>query len=258
MDAVAPSVAREIRVSDLTARIVAHPIYNKIRDEATLRRFMGAHVFCVWDFQSLLKALQRELTCVEVPWIPSADPEARRLINEIVLDEESDEAPGGRHLSHFELYLEAMDAAGGDVAPIRDLLEDLRTGARLDAALGRAELPPGVADFVLATFRTIASGGLHRIAASFTYGREDVIPEMFGRLVESLSDRAPDAWSLLRFYLERHIEHDGDRHGPMARSLVARLCGDDSIRWAEAETAAREALEARLALWDAIERTLVR
>ncbi len=114
--------SREIRVSDLVSRLVAHPLYGRIRDEEMLRRFLESHVYCVWDFQSLLKALQRGLTCVEVPWLPSADPEARRLVNEIVLDEESDEVPGGRHLSHFELYLEAMDAAGADVPRINGLL----------------------------------------------------------------------------------------------------------------------------------------
>ena len=82
-------------------RLMQHPLYKSITDERGLQIFMASHVFCVWDFQCLLKSLQRHLTCVEVPWLPSADPEARRLINEIVLDEESDLTPSGAHLSHL-------------------------------------------------------------------------------------------------------------------------------------------------------------
>jgi hypothetical protein len=77
-------------VGDLFERLLSHHLYQHICDERSLRLFMRAHVFAVWDFQSLIKALQRMLTCVEIPWLPSGDPLARRLINEIVLDEESD------------------------------------------------------------------------------------------------------------------------------------------------------------------------
>ena len=81
----------EINTTELVDRLISHSLYAELRDEESLRIFMRSHVFCVWDFQSLLKALQRLVTCVEVPWLPTADPEARRLVNEIVLDEESDE-----------------------------------------------------------------------------------------------------------------------------------------------------------------------
>lgn len=245
-------VEREICVGDLIERLVAHPLYGQVQNEETLRTFMRSHVFCVWDFQSLLKSLQRSLTCVELPWVPTADPESRRLVNEIVLDEESDATSDGRHLSHFELYLEAMAWAGADRNPITNLLDSLQRGLSLESALASTDLPPGVGRFVRSTFRFIDSGSVHQIAAAFTYGREDVIPEMFSKLVENLSDESPEIWSPFRYYLERHIEHDGDRHGPLSRMLVARLCGDDPRLWSEAEAAAREAIEERLVLWDEI------
>jgi hypothetical protein len=231
-----------------------------------LRRFMESHVFAVWDFQSLLKAMQQRLTCTGVPWIPTADAEARRLVNEIVLDEESDELPADEaerlelvgpdgpltSASHFELYLAAMRQADADKRPIERLLASLRDNRPLDAALASCGGPPAAVEFVRHTFSVIASGQTHRIVAAFTYGREDVIPSMFRNLVTSLADEDPDTWGIFRFYLERHIAHDDEKHAPLCRRLVARLCGDGPDRWADASATARSCIEARIALWDAI------
>ncbi len=247
---------RTVDTSGLVAQLLAHPLYAAVRDERSLRVLMSTHVFCVWDFQCLLKALQRQLTCVDVPWLPTPDPAARRLINEIVLDEESDLAPDGGHLSHFELYRLAMADAGADTAPIDGFLAELRLAAAeetaLDRALARRNLPPGVAAFTGESLRVARHAGLIELAATFTWGREDVIPEMFGKLVGSLAQHSPAAWGRFRYYLERHIERDGENHRPAAHALMARLCGDDASAWAVAERAARTALQSRLQLWDAV------
>ncbi len=185
---------------------------------------MRSHVFVVWDFQSLLKALQREVTCVQVPWLPTTDPEARRFVNEIVLDEESDEAPGGGFVSHFELYLQAMQDCGADTRPIRGFLGDLRQGRQVGEALARPDVPLGVASFVRHTMAVAASCQPHRIAAAFAYGREEVIPAMFRRLVDRLADIAPQRWSTFRYYLERHIGQDRrTTHTPVESSGGAPL-----------------------------------
>ncbi len=243
---------RSMNLADLVEELVQHPIYALIRDEDSLCRFMQSHVFCVWDFQSLLKALQRRLTCVDIPWLPSGDPEARRLINEIVLDEESDAMPDGGYLSHFELYLRAMQVCGADTGPILEFTQSIRDGRTVDDALGETVLPDGVAAFVAHTLRLARHAEVHRIAAAFTYGREDVIPSIFQQMVGRLSAHSGNQWELFLLYLNRHIEHDGERHGPLSRALVARLCGDDHKLWSEAEQTARACLRARLDLWDRI------
>ena len=241
-----------VDLGDLRLRLLAHPIYAMVDSPERLRRFMEHHVFAVWDFQSLLVALQQKLTCTTVPWVPTPDREARRLVNEIVLDEQSDELPDGSHASHFELYLEAMRQAGADTGPVETLLTLLAAGIPLDRALDEAHVPAAAAAFVRNSFAVIASGSAHKIVAAFTYGREDVIPEMFRPLVVALAANDPHSWERLRFYLERHIEADDEKHGPMCRRIVASLCGDDAGKWADASATARGSLQARIDFWDAM------
>lgn len=238
------------RVRRLAEGLHRHPVYARVRDEASVRVFMRHHVFAVWDFQSLLKALQRRLTCVELPWLPTGDPQARRLINEVVLEEESDEHPDGGYASHFELYLQAMRECGADTGPIERLTSALADGEDYRALLDAGGLPGGVGRFLDATLRSIESGDLHRMVALFTYSREDLIPGMFTALVRELA-RRDGGWRLFRWYLERHIEVDGERHGPISHALLQRICGDDARLWREAGETAIDALEARVALWDA-------
>jgi hypothetical protein len=239
-----------VNVGLCVERLMRHPLYDELRDEESLRVFMRSHVFAVWDFQSLLKALQRCMTCVEVPWFPTADPAARRLVNEIVLDEESDTAPGGNFLSHFELYLQAMQDCGADTAPIRGFLSGLGQGQPLEEALAREDVPRGVAPFVSRTLAVAASDPPHCVAAAFAYGREEVIPGMFRRIVDRLADLAPGRWSAFQYYLERHISKDAEQHAPKAKDLVARLCGTNAALWTAAEETTRLVLEARLRFWD--------
>ena len=241
-----------IELGDSRERLVRHPIYKLVDSPERMKAFMEAHIWAVWDFQSLLKAVQRHLSCVTVPWTPTPDPEARRLKNEIVIDEESDELPNGSFASHFELYLRSMEVAGADTGPMKKVIEQIQVGVKLSEALLDPSIPTESREFVNRSFSIINSGSSHRIVAAFTYGREDVIPDMFSQVVVRLAEYSPEVWGQFRFYLERHIEHDDEHHGPVCRRIVATMCGSDPIKWAEASEAARLALEARINLWDAV------
>jgi hypothetical protein len=241
----------EEKLQPLYARLASHALYGSFRTVQDLRMFMEAHVFAVWDFMSLLKALQRGLTCVEVPWVPSATPESRRLVNEIVLGEESD-IYQGKHVSHFELYRMAMERCGASTVAIDRLLFLLGDGADLHEAVRGCRAPDDAKHFVRDTFHVITEGKLHSIAAAFTFGREDLIPDMFKGFVRDLNRDLAGNLDTFIWYLERHIEVDGEEHGPMALRMIAELCGDDAERWSEAEAAAVFALESRLRLWDGI------
>ena len=241
----------EEKLKPLYARLASHPLYASFTTIEDLRVFMEAHVFAVWDFMSLLKALQRGLTCVDVPWTPSATPESRRLINEIVLGEESDTYEG-QHVSHFELYRLAMQQCGARTLAVNALMGAVIAGNDVFVALETCGAPPEAIAFVRDTFSVIEEGQLHSIAAAFTFGREDLIPEMFKGFVRELNQELRGQLETFLWYLERHIEVDGEEHGPMALRMIAELCGDDAKKWAEAEAAAVFALESRLRLWDGI------
>jgi len=213
---------------------------------------MESHVFAVWDFMSLLKSLQRELTCVELHWVPTAFPVSRRLINEIVLGEESDEYEG-RPISHFELYLEAMEQAKADTSVIRRMVN----GARLNRNHLNFEGVPAVAqEFVESTFRVIHQHSPAAQAAAFAFGREDAIPEMFRSLVLRLNQELGGDLNQFVWYLERHIEVDGEDHGPLAMKMLSDLCGNDPNLWEEAAQEAEQALRARIGLWNGILRQI--
>jgi hypothetical protein len=239
-------------------RMVDHTLYRRIQSLDELRTFMAHHVFAVWDFMSLLKALQRDLTCVELPWVPKGNPATRRLINDIVLEEETDLDPEGQPTSHFELYLRAMREAGADTAPAERLLAALAEGASVPAALAAAEAPAAVQDFVKHTFAVVAAGQPHAVAAAFTFGREDVIPDMFRNLVADLGQRFPGQLDTFIYYLNRHIELDEDHHAPLAHQMVRDLCGTDPQRWQQAAEVAQQGMAARVALWDGIQAALAK
>lgn len=233
-------------------QLLSNGLYQRLETLVDLRRFMEHHVFAVWDFMSLLKALQRDLTCVAVPWVPSPNPATRRLINEIVLGEESDIDPAGRPTSHFELYIQAMEECGANTTPIRRLVAAIAAGRTVGQALTEAQAPASVREFVETTFDIINSGQPHAVAAAFTFGREDLIPAMFRQLVGELRDRFPGQLDTFVYYLDRHIELDEDVHAPLAQQMVRELCGDDPRLWQECQQVAVRCLESRIVLWDGI------
>lgn len=238
------------RIAPLRAALLAHPIYTQINSLPALQIFMQHHVFAVWDFMSLLKALQRQICCVEVPWLPPADTATARFINEIVLGEETDEDGAGGHASHFDLYHRAMRGCGAETRSIDLFLTQLRRGSSVNGALHAAEVPPSVQQFVQQTFAIISSSDLTAIAASFTFGREDLLPDVFQRIVDELNLATSGGLQQFQYYLARHIELDGDQHGPMSIRLTTSLCGDDERNWIAAEAVAVSSLESRLAMWD--------
>ena len=245
-----PGIDRlEEQISEVRGRVVTHPVYGALDNHRAIRTFLEHHVFAVWDFMSLLKSLQRNLTCVEVPWVPAGPAASRRLINDIVLVEESDELGGG-FTSHFELYLGGMTQAGADTSAITGFIDRIRKRQPVFEAIEAAGVPGPSAEFMRCTWGFIDTAPVHVQAAAFAFGREDLIPEMFKQVVD-VNERL-GSLSTFVDYLARHIQVDDEEHTPMAMQMLADLCGDDDARWAECAGAVNRALAARLSLWDGI------
>jgi hypothetical protein len=228
-----------------------HKLYGTLNSVDDIRTFMQQHVFAVWDFMSLLKALQNNLTNTSLPWSPVADSKISRFINEIVLDEESDVNELGVPMSHFEMYLDAMRQIGADTKAIQSFLSNITKGKTVRQALSSLSLNQQTVNFVNFTFSVIDTQESHKIAAAFTFGREDVIPDMFFQIINK-SKSKDLSFSKLTYYLNRHIELDGDEHGPLALKMIECLCGEDSNKWNEALEISKQALQHRIALWDGI------
>lgn len=228
-----------------------HPIFSEIQSISVLKRFMETHVFAVWDFMSLTKRLQQELTCVNLPWLPPQNPRAARMINEIVLGEESDQRPGRGHCSHFELYLDAMREIGASTRAVEQFVVLQQQGVGFDTALQQVAPTPSAARFVTHTLQTALLAPAHCVAAAFVHGRESVIPLMFRRILDDWQIDTRQA-PTFRYYLERHIEVDGDDHGPAAEKLLEQLIAGDPQREEQALACAIAAVDSRIALWDGL------
>lgn len=243
--------ALENKLTPLRASLKSHPLYRSLQSIDDVKLFSEFHVYAVFDFMSLLKALQLQFTCVSLPWLPTGSGEVARFINEIVHGEESDINEVGEPMSHFEMYLDAMKQLGASTKGMETFIAALRNNNTLGEALEIANAPKAAQDFVNYTFSIVETKEAHKIAASFTFGREDVIPDMFIAILEEAKTSGHD-YDKFRYYLDRHIELDGDEHGPIALKMIETLCGDNDTLWAEAETVAIKSLEVRIALWDGI------
>ncbi len=247
----------EAQLLPFREKLQNHKLYQQLNGVKDIQTFMSMHVFAVWDFMSLLKALQNELTNTSIPWTPRPKASLSRFINEIVHAEESDINEKGEAKSHFEMYLDAMRQIGADDSQMKNFIVNLELGSSVQEALESLEIDNTVKDFVKFTFEVIDSGKGHCIAAAFTFGREDVIPDMFIEILKK-ADADNIQYNKLRYYLDRHIELDGDEHGPLSLKMIEVMCGDDSVKCQEVIDISKQALNQRILLWDAIERSILK
>ena len=250
--------AIELQLAPLRNQLKFHPLYSTLSNMNDVAVFMEKHVFAVWDFMSLLKSLQNHLTNVNVPWTPKGGGATARFINEIVMAEESDINELGAPMSHYEMYIDAMNQVQADTSAIGLFVNAIENGNSIETAAKRIDLEAPILEFIQFTMEVVNSNKPHCIASAFTFGREDVIPDMFLEIVSQSRTKDNDqTYGKLLYYLNRHIELDGDEHGPISLKMVAELCGEDDIKWEEVLETAKDALKFRLKLWDHITETIV-
>ena len=241
----------------LKSKLKNHNLYNIINTQEDLKIFCESHVFAVWDFMSLLKKLQVELTSINIPWMPSNNSEVSRLINEIVAGEETDENLDGSAISHYEMYINAINDIGVDTNLISNQISSLNDINTIIDDINKLDIDDYIKDFLKFTFRIINNDKTHEIASAFTFGREDLIPDMFIPLLEKINSSDNTRIDKLIYYFKRHIEVDGDMHGPMAMKMLSFLCSDDETKINESLVASKDALKVRIALWDGIENKIL-
>ena len=239
-------------IEPLRQEIINHKVYSVIKSLDDLKIFMQYHIFAVWDFMSLLKTLQNNLTCTDVPWVPKGSADTRFLINEIVVGEESDVDLEGKRTSHFELYVSAMKQCGANTQQIENFINELKLTGNFETAFSISKTPRAAQEFVNFTFDVINSKKDYLQAAIFTFGREDLIPGMFVSMINEIHKNFPEDISIFKYYIERHIEVDGDHHSNLALQMTANLCGTNHVYWQEAEVVIIESLKSRINLWNGI------
>lgn len=241
------------KINGQREKLLKHKLYSNIETIKDLRVFTENHVYAVWDFMSLLKALQIKLTCTKTPWIPNSNSQTAYLINEIVLAEETDINQAGKRKSHYELYLDAMIDIGAEIEFPTKTIDKIASSENIFMSIDKLEIHENIKEFLKFTFSVIKEGKPHKIAAIFTFGRENLIPNMFNEILREFEKNVTEGdISKLIYYFERHIELDEDEHGPMALEMVSMLAENDHEKWKEIEEISIEALEKRILLWDAI------
>ena len=245
--------------TEITSDIIAsfktplenHPIYEAVSSMDDLRCFMQHHIYSVWDFMSLLKYLQSVIAPAGSPWVPHAEGDVRRFVNELVLEEESDATPvEGEFASHFELYHQAMNEVGADTAPSKAFVDSVLSQG-IDQALEQSDIPAPSREFTTTTFSFIRNNKAHQVAAALALGREHIIPCMFRSILAKSGITQQDA-PIFHFYLERHIHLDEGFHAPLSLKLLNSLCENDESKVEEAIETAQQAVNARLKLWDGV------
>ncbi len=243
-------ISKEV-ISHFKNRLEQHPIYEAVASIQDLQCFMEHHVYSVWDFMSLIKYLQSIVAPTIYPWVPQGDASVRRFINELVLEEESDQThEGNQFSSHFELYQRAMAEIGADITASNSFIKTVAEQG-IDDALALATVPSPSQQFTSTTFRFIHQNKPHEVAAALALGREHIIPCMFRSILQHIGVSEHDA-PIFHFYLNRHIHLDEDFHAPLSLRLLNRLCADDTNKVQEAIAAAETAVNARLAFWDGV------
>ena len=212
---------------------------------------MEHHIYSVWDFMSLIKYLQYEVAPTNFPWTPQAEGRVRRFINELVLEEESDETNiSGEYSSHFELYLKAMSEIGADISPSQTFIKVVQEKG-INEALALSSIPSPSRAFTSTTFQFIQNNKPHQVAAALALGREHIIPCMFRSILKKIGVTDKEA-PIFHYYLNRHIHLDEDFHAPLSLRLLNGLCGGDEFKIEEAVDAAKEAVKARIEFWNGV------
>ena len=238
------------KLDELKQKITAHPLFANKLEPKQICKFMESHIFAVWGFMSILKSLQKMITPNNLPWMPNKNTKNGlvNFVNEIILCEESDYIEGIGFISHFEIYLLAMKNMDAKTDQLDKLISIISSKGYDEKYLDNIDATAEVKSFLKHDLEVSMNGTLPEIVGAFTLGREKVIPNMFGYILPAIKETSSSKYLIT--YLERHIDIDGDRHGPLSMKLLNASCDRKQLSLAYAT--AIKSLELRLLVWDKV------
>ncbi len=238
------------KLNNLKQSITTHPLFTEKLNTKQICKFMESHIFAVWGFMSILKSLQKRISPNDLPWIPNANTKNGLInfVNEIILCEESDYIDGIGFISHFEIYLLAMKSMGAKSEQLDKFISRINNEGYDERFLDDVNTSTEVKEFLKHDLEISLNGTLPEIVGAFTLGREKVIPNMFSYILPAIKETASSKH--LVTYLERHIDIDGDRHGPLSMKLLDATCNNEQLN--TAYTTAIRSLKLRRRVWDKI------
>ena len=145
-----------------------------------------------------------------------------------------------------------MQQAGAETSAINRLIEYIINDLSITEALNQLDIDESIKNFVRYTFKVIEETKPHVQAAVFTFGREDLIPDMFIAMVKDINTNTSNEAAIFQYYLERHIEVDGDHHSHLAIAMTENLIAANEGKKAEALEAVKLGLMYRIGLWDGV------
>ena len=145
-----------------------------------------------------------------------------------------------------------MEEIEAETATINHFVSGIKDLDSIGNYIKKSDLNSAIKSFLNFSFLTIEGWKSHEIAAAFTFGREEIIPDMFIEIIQQTEKTNKISLDKINYYLQRHIDLDGDEHGPLAHEMIVGLCKNDSKKWEEVIDISKKALKERIQLWDFI------
>lgn len=239
-------------IEDLKSELAAHCLYTKLQHMEDIHIFMEHHVFAVWDFMSLAKALQLHLDATQVIEKQTDNSKILGFVNGILTGGETDPNKKEIVLSHLEMYLELMDEIGANTTNIKKLIASSAAGLDIHEAMQIAQLTDEQQRILNFTQTIIATNEIHKIAVAATLVPEGMISNRFLKILKETEERDNLLVPKFKNYLNRYKAIDGNDYGLLSLEMVTHFCDSDGKKWVDILDIAMKTLSHRIYLWDAI------
>ena len=234
-------------------------LFEQTFETSKVKIFMDSHVFAIWDYLTILKALQRKLASKNIRLLDQDVPDLPFLINQIVINEEIEEESSQEYLSAlgvYQLYINTMKEIGADINPITNFVESIKNEKYWKDALKETKslyryLPITTYDYLEHNLSVVDYAKIHELAGVFFFGREDIHCK-FNLFLRGNQENAKN-FSNLKNFLQRHIDDDAKNKNPILGEYILNLlCKNDETKWKEVETSVIEAIKKRNEFLDGI------